>query len=135
MILTIEDVREECFLGEELETLMNREEMKWAREARNNVLVLGDRNTKYFQTLVKQRRARNCMIQIKTADGVIFDNPTVIKNTILSHFRLSFASTVTRDQTSITTDLSALPIPKLSPLQRDLLNKPITNEEIESIVF
>lgn len=114
---------------------MNREEMKWAREARNNVLVLGDRNTKYFQTLVKQRRARNCMIQIKTADGVIFDNPTVIKNTILSHFRLSFASTVTRDQTSITTDLSALPIPKLSPLQLDLLNKPITNEEIESIVF
>lgn len=39
--------------------LMMREEMKWAQKARNKGIVLGERNTRYFQTVVKQRRARN----------------------------------------------------------------------------
>lgn len=52
-ILTTEDVRRKRMLREDPEVLINREEMKWAQKARNNGIVLGDRNTKYLQTVVK----------------------------------------------------------------------------------
>ena len=47
-IHNLEDVRKERTLREDLETLMNRKEMKWAQKARNKGIVLGDRNTKFF---------------------------------------------------------------------------------------
>lgn len=55
-IQTITDVRKERELREEIEVLMNREEIMWAQKAGNEWILQGDRNTKYFQTLVKQRR-------------------------------------------------------------------------------
>lgn len=58
-IQTMADVRKERQLREEIEMLMFREEIMWAQKARNEWILKGDRNTKYFQTLVKQRRARS----------------------------------------------------------------------------
>ncbi|KAF3975134.1 hypothetical protein CMV_001597 [Castanea mollissima] len=57
-IQTITDVRMERVLREEIEVLMNREGIMLAQRARNEWILKGDRNTKKFQTLVKQRRAR-----------------------------------------------------------------------------
>ena len=54
-ILTIDDVRKEKLFREELETLMHREEVMWSQKARCNWVILGDKNTRYFQTMVKQR--------------------------------------------------------------------------------
>lgn len=48
-----DDARRESILRGDLEILMNREEMKWAQKVRNKGIVLGDRNTKYFKTLVE----------------------------------------------------------------------------------
>lgn len=58
-IHTIDDVRKEKALREELEILMHKEEVMGAQKARSNWIILRDRNTKYFQIVVKQRRARN----------------------------------------------------------------------------
>ena len=52
-ISSIDDVRKEKVIREELETLLNREEVLWAQKARSNWILMGDRNTKYFQKLVK----------------------------------------------------------------------------------
>ena len=68
------DVKKENELREDLETLMNREEVTWSQKSRCNWIILGDRYTKYFQTVVKQRRARNRILQLKTEDGVSMED-------------------------------------------------------------
>ena len=68
-IHTVEDVKKERDLRIDLENLMEREELMWAQKARSNWIIKGDRNTKFFQTVVKQRRARNRILQLKTENG------------------------------------------------------------------
>lgn len=97
--------------------------------------MLGDRNTRYFQTIVRQRRARNRILQIKTSEGSVSEDPMVIENTLYNHFSLNFTGFMDRDHLSILEELYFLPIPKLSSHQLDYLNRPLTNEEIECIVF
>ena len=134
-ILNNEDVRKVRVLREELEVLMHRDELKWAQKDRNKGIILGDRNTRYFQTIVRQRRARNRILQIKTMERNISEDSSIIKNTICSHFDLNFSNPMERDHSSIFEELLSLSIPKLSSQQLDYLNKPITNDEIECTVF
>ena len=58
-IRSITDVRKERLLRGDLEELLDREEMMWAQKARTQWILQGERNTKYFQTVVRQRRAKN----------------------------------------------------------------------------
>lgn len=50
---TLLDVRKEKQLREDIESLMNREEIMRAQKTRSSWIVQGDKNTKYFQTVVK----------------------------------------------------------------------------------
>ena len=54
-ISTIEDVRLERSLRNDLEEFLNREVLMWAQKARSNWILQGDRNIKFFQTVVRQR--------------------------------------------------------------------------------
>ena len=75
---------------EELEILLHREEMMWAQKARCNWIILGDRNTKYFQTIVKLRRARNRILQLRTEDGSVIEDQKGIENLLVDHFQKSY---------------------------------------------
>ena len=74
-IHTVDDVKKKKkkkkLFREELETLMHREELMWSQKVRCNWVVLGDRNTRYFQTVVKQRRVRSRILQLNTDDGEV----------------------------------------------------------------
>ena len=61
---SVNDVRKERVIREELENLLHREELMWVQKARSDWIIMGDRNTKYFQTVVKQRRARSRIIHL-----------------------------------------------------------------------
>lgn len=50
---TLLDVRKEKQLREDIESLMNRVEIMRAQKTRSSRIVQGDKNTKYFQTVVK----------------------------------------------------------------------------------
>ena len=43
---------------EELEELLNKEELLWAQKARSKWILKGDKNTKYFQIVVKQKKGQ-----------------------------------------------------------------------------
>ena len=86
-VQNIADVRKERQLREEIEMLMIREEIIWAQKARNDWILKGDRNTKYFQTLVKQRRARNKILHLKIENGEFTEDLEVIENTLVTHFK------------------------------------------------
>lgn len=55
----------------------------WAQKTRTKWILQGDRNTKFFQTVVKQRRAKNKILQIKDSDGNITDNLMDIESILL----------------------------------------------------
>ena len=62
----------------------------WAQEARCNWTLFGDRNTKYFQTVVKQRRARSRILHIKDGERSLTNNPNEIEDVLENHFKSSY---------------------------------------------
>ena len=82
-ISSIEDAKREKSLKLEIEDLFDRKELMWAQKARTKWFLQGDRNTNYFQIVVKQRRARNKILHIKDDQGKFTDKPDEIE-TILS---------------------------------------------------
>ena len=134
-IHTIDDVRKEKALREELEILMHRDEVMGAQKARNNWIILGDRNTKYFQTVLKQGRARNQILHLKAEDGSIVEDQRGIENLLVDHFKKSYKGSVNASFEWILNELQTLPIPQLSNQENLALNCPITNREIELTVF
>ena len=51
-------LNEELSVRNELNRTLNDEELLWAQTARPNWLQLGDKNTKFFQTVTNIRRKR-----------------------------------------------------------------------------
>lgn len=52
-ISTTSDIWIERDLRSEIEKLMFQEEIMWAQKAQSNWIIYEDRNTRYFQTVVK----------------------------------------------------------------------------------
>ena len=132
------DVRNEKLLRENIESLMDREEIKWAQKARSNWIIQGDRNTKYFQTIVNQRRARNRITLLKREDGSNTNNIEEIEDLLVKHFKDRFYEPNSNSFDSILENLSTLPIPKLSQQQVLQLDRPISNISpwlLKQIVF
>ena len=134
-IQTLMDVRNEKLLREDIENLMDREEIKWAQKARSNWIIQGDRNTKYFQTIVNQRRARNRITLLKREDGSNTNNIEEIENLLVKHFKDRFYEPNSYSFDSILENLSTIRFPKLSQQQVLQLDSPISNDEIEMVVF
>lgn len=89
-INSLEDIRKERQSRKELEDLLDKEELKWAQKVRNNWILYADRNTKNFQNIVKQRGAKNRILQLKDGDGNITNNLDEIENILHSHFESNY---------------------------------------------
>ena len=98
--MSYDDVRRERVCREELEELLDREVL-WAQKARTKWFLHGDRNTKYFQTVVRQRRSKNRIIQIKDEEVNFTDNAEEIENIFLASFKKSFKGNSTLSVESI----------------------------------
>lgn len=96
---------------------------------------MGNRNTKFFQIVVKHRRARNRILQVKDEDGRLTDKPEEIENILANDFKSSYELHNHTSVDSIIQELQNLPIPKLSPQQIGTLNRPLSDKGIEDIVF
>lgn len=68
-------------------------------------------NTKYFQTVVKQRRARNRILQLRTEDGSVIEDQKGIENLLVDHFQKSYEGSVFASFESILNEIQTLPIP------------------------
>lgn len=134
-IASIEDVRKEKILREELERLLNREETMWAQKARSDWVSFGDRNSRYFQTVVRQRRAMSRIVHIKNEDGILMEDPMEVESRLVNHFKASFEDADKIDVGFILNELQKVEMPKISHNQSLDLNKPIINLEIKNNVF
>ena len=134
-INSLEDIGKERRLREELEDLLDKEELKSAQKARTNWILYGDRNTKYFQTIVKQRRAKNIILRLKDGDANITDNLNKIENILHSHFESNYEDCSLRSVDNILEELQNLNILTLIDEQNLALNKPISDFEIKCVMF
>ena len=62
-------------------------------KARKEWDLKGDRNTKYYQAVVRNRRRHNKIIQIKNEEDVWISNQTQIEQCICTHFCSIYADT------------------------------------------
>lgn len=91
-IQCLDDIRSEKEIRKNLELLLEREQLMWAQKASSAWVIQGHRNTKFFQTVVKQRKARTCVIQLKNFEGMLTENPGEIEIILLNHFKHHFQS-------------------------------------------
>ena len=71
----------------ELSTALKAEEMFWRQKSRVLWLREGDRNSKYFHALVKQRRAKNRITQLLDENGNVVEDEEGLVAIATSYFR------------------------------------------------
>ena len=69
---------------------MHQEQILWAQKAKINWDLNGDCNNKYFQTLVKNRRRHNWILQIKNEQDIWTSNQAEIQQVFLTFFQQLF---------------------------------------------
>ena len=92
----IRGVKKEKELREDIENLITKEEIMWAQKARCEWIVKADRNTRYFQIIAKQRRARNRILNLKCENGNLSENIDEIGRVLVNHFKHRFTETNSR---------------------------------------
>lgn len=132
-IYMVDDVKMERKVREHLEELLYREEILWTQKAKTNWDTNGDRNTKYFQAVVKNRRRRNRITQIMNDNDHWVTEPRDIEYCFHNHFHNFFAQPQNEVQ-DMMAQLTTLPLPTLTDYQSAQLDMPITDEEIISAV-
>ena len=86
-IHSVADVVNESRIRDQLEELLNREELMWSQKARKNWDIQGDRNTKFYQTVVWNRRRKNKITRIKNQDNTWISEPQAVKQHFADHFK------------------------------------------------
>ena len=124
-INSVDDVRRESEHREQLDQLLHREEILWSQKARKEWDLKGDRNTKYFQAVVRNRRRHNKIIQIKNEEDVWISDQAQIEHIFCTHLKKLYADDPQYFAKEIQLQLNCLQIPKLTAQQRCTLEQPV----------
>ena len=74
------------------EKLMFFNQKYWDRRKCNEWLVNGDRNSRYFQQLVKNQRKRNVVLKLKDECGVWLDTQQAIADKLVTDYTARFST-------------------------------------------
>ncbi|KAF3968551.1 hypothetical protein CMV_007565 [Castanea mollissima] len=106
------DIKMEKELREDIEKLMSKEEIMWAQKVRSTWIIQVDRNTRYFQTVFKQRRARNRILQLRTVEGNQLKELVDIESYMVEHFKNQYNEAGPKFVQEVMEELENLEIPK-----------------------
>ncbi|XP_048622886.1 uncharacterized protein LOC106383217 [Brassica napus] len=115
----------------ELSDALKAEEMFWKQKSRVFWLREGDKNTKFFHALTKQRRARNKITQLLDANGNIVEDEEGLVAIATSYFRQIFESSIPED---IEEALSEVPT-TVTGSMNDNLTAPVSDWEVKLALF
>ncbi len=102
----------------------------WSQKARKNWDIQRDRNTKFYQTVVRNRRRKNKITQIKNQDNTWISEPQAVEQHFANHFKQLFTEPHHLSVEEIQSQLINIPIPTLTPHQLFQLDQSIHDEEI-----
>ncbi|XP_072076492.1 uncharacterized protein [Arachis hypogaea] len=74
-------------LQEELNVILDQEKIFWLQKSRQQWIVEGDRNTKYYHTKTIIRRRRNRILKLRKEDGSWCENVEELKLIALNFFK------------------------------------------------
>ncbi|KAF5477350.1 hypothetical protein F2P56_003999 [Juglans regia] len=80
-------------LQKDIDFLLDQEDIKWKQRAKKHWLEKGDRNTKFYHACVNQRKKKNSIQKVVTADGMLLTEPGEILLGFGQHFSQVFLST------------------------------------------
>ncbi|XP_048613347.1 uncharacterized protein LOC125587196 [Brassica napus] len=115
----------------ELSDSLKAKEMFWKQKSRVFWLREGDKNTKFFHALTKQRRARNKITQLLDANGNIVEDEEGLVAIATSYFRQIFESSITED---IEEALSEVPT-TITGSMNDSLTTHVSEWEVKLALF
>ena len=115
----------------ELSDVLKAEEMFWKQKSRVFWLREGDRNTKFFHALTKQRRARSKITQFLDANGNTVEDEEGLVAMASSYFRQIFESSNPED---IEEALAQVPA-TITGAINDNLTAPVSEWEIKLALF
>ena len=111
------------------------EESFWAQKARKDWIQKGDRNTKYFHALVKQRRINNRVVRIRQELGQWLEDDESIRTHVREHFKNLYQMPEEMSKEDILRKLDSYNLPGLSFIHRQELDKDFTEKEVKDAVF
>lgn len=118
-------------LNASLCSLWQLEESFWKQRSRVNWLLTGDANTKFFHLFTIQRRQRNRIQKITSADGGWITDKRLIQHAFQSHFHNIFTSSGNR---SWGNTIAAI-LPVITDDMNNKLTAPFSLEEIHKATF
>ena len=110
------------------------EELFWAQKARTSWLQLGDKNTRYFQTVANVRRKRNEISKIKDNQGNWWWRGEGKERVFIEDFKSRFSAYVRPSQDSLANFIDIIVSCK-SNEQNDNLNRPVLDAEVFEAVI
>ncbi|XP_071927455.1 uncharacterized protein [Coffea arabica] len=114
----------------ELRHALSIEEQFWSQKARIKWLAKGDRNSRYFHAVVKQRRAQGRIHRIKNSNGIWVETNAEIVSEAITYFSDIFTTPTLQSST----DLLHLIPPMISENDNDKLEKLPSIEEVYRVV-
>lgn len=127
--------REEMIIRKRLEFLLNCEQIFWAQRAKQMWLINGDRNTRYFHTVVKHRRSMSKIFSLKDEEGNWTHGDNNLRNVAKDYFERLFTNQVSYNKEDNEMMFKDSNVPTLSNNQYDYLQEPFTMMEIETALF
>lgn len=108
-----------------------RNEIYWHQKSRNKWLNHGDRNTRFFHAVTKNRIARNKLTSIQTTNGeTIYGNQKIVEEAEM-YFKDLFSSSNNNDMEKVLSNIN----PVVTNSMNEALTKKISAEEVRTAVF
>ena len=102
--------------------------------ARQKYFEEGDKAGRLLARYIKQREAQSTIPAIRTEGGAVTREPTEINKIFREFYAMHYLSETQVDQQEMHAFLASLALPTLSVDQVDLLDAPITREEIVDVI-
>ena len=118
-----------------LDTLLSKEAQKSLLFAKHRMYEFGNKPSKYLANLTKAKPNSQAIPVIKDTCGKRIHNNKDINNSFVEFYKNVYNSQSDCHSNSLAHDfLSAINLPQISDAQREMLNKPVTRQEVKEAI-
>ncbi|RYR24105.1 hypothetical protein Ahy_B02g057597 isoform A [Arachis hypogaea] len=121
----------EVNLNKELNEILDKEETFWLQKSREQWIVEGDRNTRFYHTKTIIRRRKNKILKLRNLNGEWIEDDQSLKNHITSFFQNLYKEEVS----NCPWVFESITLPNLDPLFCRRMEAPPTVTEIKKALF
>jgi hypothetical protein len=113
-------------LQNELQTLLEKEEIKWKQKSKEAWLKEGDKNTKYFHACATQKKFKNTIDSIMDEQGRVWESKEEVEQVFVNYYRNLFTSEAQTDPAVCLDELEC----RVSTEMNEMLMRSFTTEEV-----